>query len=141
MNTLERGFRMDAIQNIMVCVTQQKTCERLIKRGAEIRNQHNGNLFVIHVAKKGNHFLGNEEDGDALEYLFEEAKKYGATLTVVRAHDVLATLKNIAKKNEIDLIILGESYENRKEKNMVSNLESHIPENIGLEIVPVKITE
>ena len=130
---------MDGIQNIMVCVTRQKTCERLIKKGAEIRDKHNGNLFVIHVAKEGNHFLGKDEDGEALEYLFEESKKYGAVLNVVRALDVLETLRAITKKNEIHLIVLGESYENKKEKNIVSNIEKYIPENIGLEIVPVKV--
>ncbi|QEK12771.1 universal stress protein UspA [Crassaminicella thermophila] len=129
---------MNTIQNIMVCVTQQKTCERLIRRGAEIRDEYDGELYVIHVAKEGYHFLGNSRDGDALEYLFEKAKAYGANLTVVRSHDVLQTLKDLAEKNKIDLIILGESYENNEQKNVVSRLKKHLSKGIEIEIVPVQ---
>lgn len=130
---------MSKIQNIMVCVTQQKTCERLIKRGAEIRDEYDGELFVIHVAKDGYHFLGKAKDGDALEYLFEEAKTYGASLTVVRSHDVLEALKKIAEKNEIDTIVVGESYENCDEKNVVNKLKKRLHKNINVEVVPVQI--
>ncbi|MCT4595998.1 MAG: universal stress protein UspA [Anaeromicrobium sp.] len=128
---------MNTIKNIMVCVTQQKTCKRLIKKGVKIRDEHDGDLFVIHVAKEGCHFLNKEEDGDALEFLFDVAKSHGASLTVVRAQDVLGTLRDLAVKNEIDLIVLGESYENKQEKNMVNMLEDSLPDGIGIEIVPV----
>lgn len=39
--------------NVLVCVTQQKTCERLIKRGALLKNKYKSELYVIHVAKEG----------------------------------------------------------------------------------------
>ncbi|TCO72264.1 universal stress protein [Marinisporobacter balticus] len=131
---------MNTIQNIMVCVTQQKTCERLIRRGAEIRDTYNGELFVIHVAKEGDHFLGTSKDGDALDYLFEESKAYGANLTVVRAHDVLETLKKLTEKNNIDLIVLGQSFE-KNEKNVSNKLEKQLPKDIEVEIVPIEKEE
>lgn len=38
--------------NILVCVTQQKNCERLILHAAEIKNKLKADeLHVIHVAK------------------------------------------------------------------------------------------
>lgn len=128
---------MDTIKNIMVCVTQQKTCKRLIKKGVKIRDKYDGNLFVIHVAKEGSRFLNKKEDGDALEFLFDVAKSHGASLTVVRAQDVLGTLKDLAVKNEIDVIIMGESYESKGNTNMVDNLEEILPDNIKIEMVPV----
>ncbi|MCT4604820.1 MAG: universal stress protein UspA [Marinisporobacter sp.] len=131
---------MENIQNIMVCVTQQKTCERLIRRGAQIRDEYKGELFVIHVAKEGYHFLGKSKDGDALEYLFEKAKAYGATLTVVRAHDVLEALKKLTEKNNIDLIVVGQSYEN-EEKNVTTKLEKKLPKGVVVETVPVEQKE
>ncbi|WP_053956500.1 universal stress protein UspA [Inediibacterium massiliense] len=131
---------MNTEYNIMVCVTQQKTCERLIRRGAQIRDQQDGELFVIHVAKEGEHFLGKSKEGDALEYLFEKSKAYGANLTVVRSHDVLTTLGELAQKNNIHLIILGESYEN-EDKNVVNKLQKKLSEGIEIEIVPVQKKE
>ncbi|WZL71909.1 universal stress protein UspA [Clostridiaceae bacterium 35-E11] len=127
---------MKTAKNIMVCVTQQKTCERLIKRGAEIREEQGGELFVIHVAKEGVNFLGKSREGDALEYLFEKSKNYGANLTVVRSQDVLATLRELTDKNDIGIIVLGESYENSRDRNMVSNLEKRLPEEVAIQIVP-----
>lgn len=135
----ERGLKMKSPRNIMVCVTQQKTCERIIKRGAELRDEYDGELFVIHVAKEGWNFLGKTKEGDALEYLFQKSKSYGANLTVVRSRDVLETLKDLAEKNNIDLIVLGESQEDSEENNIVSKLGKRLHNNVGFEIVPLRI--
>ncbi len=129
---------MEAIKNVMVCVTQQKTCERLIKKGAELREKNGGDLYVIHVAKEGFNFLGKSKEGEALEYLFQKAKDYGANLTVVRAQNILETLKEFAEKNNIHIMVLGESYEHDKDSDIVVNLEKHLPEGIQLEIMPPK---
>jgi len=134
----ERGQGMSKVKNIMVCVTQQRTCERLIRRGAEIRDEHEGELFVIHVAKEGWNFLGKTKEGDALEYLFQKAKDYGATLSVIRSQDTLQTLKELTEKNNIDLIVLGESNENSENNNVVSNLGKRLKSGITYEIVPTK---
>lgn len=129
---------MEKGKNIMVCVTKQKTCERLIQKGAELRDRYEGELFVIHVAKEGWNFLGKTKEGDALEYLFEKSKIYGANLTVVRSQDVLVTLRELAEKNNIDVIVVGESFEDSSSKNMVNNLEKRLPMGIEIEMVPVK---
>ncbi len=133
---IERGLAMKKVRNIMVCVTQQKTCERLIKRGAEKRDECSGELFVIHVAKEGWNFLGKPREGDALEYLFEKSKDYGANLTVVRSKDILETIKDLVEKNNIDLLILGQSYENNEEKNVVNILEKRLQNTVEIEIIP-----
>lgn len=60
--------------DIMVCVTQQKTCERLIKKGVQLKEKYSSNIYVIHVAKEGTDILGDKNEGNALEYLFDISK-------------------------------------------------------------------
>ncbi|WIV10636.1 universal stress protein UspA [Proteiniborus sp. MB09-C3] len=95
-------------RNIMVCVTQQKTCERLIKGGHNEMGEGDS-LFVIHVVSEKDNFLYNSNDGEALEYLFEVSKKVGADLTVIRSKDVIKAISDFALKNDITHIIMGSS--------------------------------
>lgn len=94
---------------VLVCVTQQKTCERLIKIGADKCNELGGELYVMHVALDGFNFLGNSKEGEALEYLFGISKTYGAELTVFRSNNIVKTICEFVKKNDITDIILGEA--------------------------------
>lgn len=97
------------MKNVMVCVTQQKTCERLIQFGYNTLGEEKGELYIIHVIGKQNKFLGSSKDGDALEYLFEISHDYGANLTVIRSDDILKTLVDLVYKNQITHIVMGES--------------------------------
>ena len=93
----------------MVCVTQQKTCERLIVSGYSMLNKNIDKLFVIHVVNEKDNFLNNDSDGEALEYLFNVSKKVGADLTVLRSKDVINAMEEFAKKNDITHILMGAS--------------------------------
>lgn len=95
-------------KNIMVCVTQQKTCERLIMGGHNEMGEGDS-LFVIHVVNEKDNFLHNSNDGEALEYLFEASKKVGADLTVIRSKDIIKAISDFATKNNITHIIMGAS--------------------------------
>ena len=96
-------------KNVMVCVTQQKTCERLIQNGHKLLKSNKDNLFVIHVVNPKDTFLNNSNDGEALEYLFGVSKKVGADLTVLRSKDVSKTIEEFAKKHNITNIVMGSS--------------------------------
>lgn len=116
--------------NIMVCVTQQKTCERLIKKGAALKLNIKGNLYVIHVAKEGTTVnLGNSKNGNgsALEYLFNISKGVGADLTVLWADDITKAIENFVKDKSIGFIILGES-PNDGDKGVIADLKKDLPE-------------
>lgn len=95
--------------NIMVCVTQQKTCERLINKGAKLKESIGSGLYVIHVVKDEDNFLYNEKEPDALQYLFNVSKEAGAELTVLRSENVVETLKEFAKEKAINHIVLGQA--------------------------------
>ncbi len=91
---------------VMVCVTRQITCARLIATGAHFVDGQ-GELSVVHVAMMGSNFLDNPREGEALDYLFNAANEYGAALTVLRSDDVIRTLSAHARRNQITHIILG----------------------------------
>jgi K+-sensing histidine kinase KdpD len=126
------------MKNVMVCVTQQKTCERLIKFGHEFLGNDEGELFIIHVAHYQLKFLGKNEEGEALEYLYEKALEYGANLTVVRSNNVLDTLVDLVNKNKISHVIMGESGEMKTENNLLELFRERIKEMAELVVVPAR---
>lgn len=97
------------INNIMVCVTQQKTCERLIQKGNYLKKDENDNLFVIHVVNENDKLLNTYSDGDALEYLFGITKVLGAELIIERSKNIINTIVNFAKEKKINIIVIGKS--------------------------------
>lgn len=100
---------MSKIKNILVCVTQQKNCERLIMTGYEKINKEKDKLFVLNVVNENDKFLQTTSDGDALEYLFGVSSEAGANLTVIRAKDVIDAMGEFAKENKITHMLLGAS--------------------------------
>ena len=99
--------RTESHIKVLVCVTGQKTCERLIQEGAAIAKQLEGKVSVVHVAAQGSTILGNQREGEALEYLFRSAGEVGADMTVLRAEDVLDTLVSFAREQAVDCIVVG----------------------------------
>ncbi|MBK5261452.1 MAG: universal stress protein [Peptostreptococcaceae bacterium] len=126
------------MKNVMVCVTQQRTCDRLIKYGYELLGKNKGELFIIHVAHYEFKFLGNSEEGEALEYLYEKALEYGANLTVVRSNHVLDTLVDLVKKNKITQVILGQSGGDNAENNFIAQFSERIKKNTEVIVIPAE---
>ena len=123
-------------KRIMVCVTQQKSCERLIKRGYELVPGKQGELYVVHVVKENWKYFGTLKESDALEYLFEVSKEHGAVLNVMKSGDIETTLKDFAEKNKIDMIVMGESLETVAQQNMIKRLQKKMQKEVNFEIVP-----
>ncbi|HZK61357.1 MAG TPA: universal stress protein [Anaerovoracaceae bacterium] len=126
------------MKNVMVCVTQQRTCDRLIKYGYELLGKNKGELFIIHVAHYEFKFLGNSEEGEALEYLYEKALEYGANLTVVRSNHVLDTLVDLVEKNKITQVILGQSGGDNAENNFIAQFSERIKKNTEVIVIPAE---
>lgn len=114
-------------KKVMVCVTQQQTSKRLIKTGSELANTSRDSLYVIHVVNEKDKLLYHLSDGEALEYLFEITKKLGADLVIKRSKDVIETLVEFAKENEITHIVLGNSPKGSNEKNFSEKLIIRLP--------------
>lgn len=122
----------------MVCVTQQRTCDRLIKYGHDFLGKNRGELFIIHVAHYEFKFLGNSEEGEALDYLYEKALEYGANLTVVRSNHVLDTLVELVAKNKITHVVLGQSGANNSEDNLIDLFYDRIKDKAELIVIPAE---
>ena len=99
--------KLNTYRSVLVCVTQQKSCERLIKAGAGLKRK-DGTLYVIHVTKENCNFVDNHKDGKALEYLYNQAKSHGADLTILNSDKIPETIAQFAQHYEIELIIAGE---------------------------------
>lgn len=95
--------------HVLVCVTVQKSCERLIQCGAARAHEQNAQLSVLHVARPGVNILGNPEQGEALEYLYSISSEYGADMTMLRAEDVVSAIAGHAKKLQATLVVTGQS--------------------------------
>lgn len=126
------------MKNVMVCVTQQRTCDRLIKYGHDFLGKNRGELFIIHVAHYEFKFLGNSEEGEALDYLYEKALEYGANLTVVRSNHVLDTLVELVAKNKITHVVLGQSGANNSEDNLIDLFYERIKDKAELIVIPAE---
>ncbi|MCT4661575.1 MAG: universal stress protein UspA [Tissierellales bacterium] len=110
--------------NIMVCVTQQKNCERLIHEGKVLidHSDENSKLYVIHVVNEKDKFLYQLDDSEALEYLFEVSKEVDAELIVKRNNEVLKVLTKTAKELGITDIVMGSA----KNKVQTSRFEEKL---------------
>lgn len=97
---------------VMVCVTRQTTCQRLIRQGAAIAQQLGQELIVVHALRQYERILSSSDESAALEMLFEEANKYEGQMIVIRCEDVLEGLTKCAKVNNVGLMILGASPQN-----------------------------
>lgn len=90
---------------IMVCVTPQQSCARLIEAGARIAKEEKLPLSVISVFKESSGFNANE--GGALENLFECAKKYNASMNIYFNDSPALVIAVAAKKNNAATLVTG----------------------------------
>ena len=119
----------------MVCVTEQKTCDRLIMFGHDLMLSKNDELYIIHISRSEN-FLNISKAGDALEYLYEKALEYGANLTVLKSENVLDSMVGFIDKNRITHVVLGQSGETQKENNIVYGLTKIMGDKVKIAEVP-----
>ncbi len=95
--------------HVMVCVTGQRTCERLIRHSAQFAKTLGCRVSVLHVADGMHRFMNSEDEAEAVEYLYQVSKDYGADMTVIRNDKVIETIAAFARKNGVTHIVLGGS--------------------------------
>lgn len=119
-------------KKVLVCVTKQKTCERLIKNGSKVAGKE-GELFVLHVTNK------SLEIGscDVIQYLFDVSKKYDAQMSIINSKDVLKSLNDFVDQNKIDIVVLGESLERSSLTNMADKITKDLRDNVKSLIIPM----
>ncbi len=90
---------------IMVCVTPQQSCQRLIEAGARIAREEGLPLSVISVFKESSGLNANE--GGALEELFQCTKKYNANMDIFFNDSPALVVAVSAKKNNAATLVTG----------------------------------
>lgn len=90
---------------VMVCVTQQESCLRLIEAGARIAKEEKLPLSVISVFKESNGM--NANNGGVLENLFICAQKYNASMNVYFNDSPALVIAVAAKKNNAATLVTG----------------------------------
>ena len=90
---------------VMVCITQQESCLRLIEAGARIAKEENLPLSVISVFRESKGM--NANDGGLLENLFVCAQKYNATMNVYFNDSPSLVVAVAAKKNNASTLVTG----------------------------------
>lgn len=132
-------------EHIMVCVTGQRNCERLILSSAQLaktlaeqeaaddtrdvkstRSMKKIPVSVIHVATGTNHFMGCEDEGAALEYLFQISKNHDAQMSVMRSVNVVETIAAFAEKHNVTHAVMGVSLY-AQDPDIVGELKKRLP--------------
>lgn len=90
---------------VMVCVTPQQSCQRLIEAGARIAKEENMPLLVISVFKESNGLNANE--GGVLENLFQCAKRYNAGMDIYFNNNPALVVAVAAKKFNASTLVTG----------------------------------
>lgn len=111
---------------VMVCVTRQKTCERLVKAGALRAKQTGAKLIVAHAAYQHENIMNDEDEAAAMEMLFHVTNEYGGEMIMFRCEDKFKGLADCAIKNKVGLMILGASVESAE--SVVGVLRQLLPE-------------
>lgn len=93
--------------SVLVCVTSQVSCERLIVAGAEIARATGEPLTVMHVARLGGNVLGYRSEPEALEYLLRVSMAHGADMFVKKSDDVVGTIEREALAQGASVIVAG----------------------------------
>ena len=93
--TLSETPKKNKSRNTIVCVTNQLSCERLIRAGKLIADLSKTGLLVINVSSSDL----SEQDAKALEYLFTVSKDNGAEMTVLYGDEPMLKLTQLIKEN------------------------------------------
>lgn len=119
----------EARPSVLVCVTGQRSCERLIEQGADIAAQENMELLVLSVQPND---VKHQRDGEALEYLFTAAMNNNAQMSVYFSNDKLRSANAFIRRQNVSRFVVGVPHERG---NFVRNLMESFPS------VPVAIVE
>ena len=112
--------------SVLVCVTGQKSCERLILAGAEIARQENVRLNVLHVVRPGGNVLGFVNEPQALEYLLKISVEHGASMYVRRSDDVAGSIEYAAKNEGARVLVAGRAA-NYSGWDLLDELKTRLP--------------
>ncbi len=97
-------FKME--QNVLVCFTIQEKSKILISKGADIANDTNANLHILHV-RKGDSIFDTPNSTKLTEELFNYGKNLGAEAHFMCSDNIISTVAAFIRTNNITHLVVG----------------------------------
>lgn len=111
-------------KTVLVCVTGQRRCERLIRQGRVIADHLQARLRVISVQPKE---ALDAQAADALEYLFNVAKDQQAEMSVYYTHELIGTLVHFVRRCQAICLVAG-SPGGEGDSRFLAEVRRHLPD-------------
>jgi len=92
----------------LVCATAQRSCQRLIHRGAEIARRHQTPLLVLSVSGSGPNVLSNPEAAGAMNVLYAVSSEVGAEMTMLTASNAKQAIAAFMRERNVKHLVLGQ---------------------------------
>ena len=113
-------------ETTLVCVTAQRSCQRLIHRGAEIARSHDTPLLVLSVSGSGFNVLTNPSVSAIMNELYTVSAEVGAEMTMLQSTTPKAAIASFMRERQVKHLVLGQG---RPDPNgMVAQLMIEFPE-------------
>lgn len=125
---------------IMVCVTPQKSCRRLVERGAERAKETNGEFCVVYV-NKNNDISDDLKKNKVLLELFDLAQKMGGRVSILVGKKISNTLAEFAEENDISEIIVGQSFRSALDVIIHGDIINPLRKQVGRKNIRVEVIE
>ena len=97
---------MSENQCVLACVTVQKDCARLIRRGSDMARESGLPLRVLHVSQ-GKNIMGSPDTAAILNELFSLAHEADAEMNIVYEQEVPAAIARYAEEWGASALVLG----------------------------------
>ena len=120
---------MGQLSCVLVCVTVQKECARLIREGQPAAREAGATLHVLHVSE-GKNPLGNPDAAEALDFLFSLAHEADGEMNILYERDVSAAIARYAAAHDARTLILGPDH-----SGIEAKLKALLPEQIQLRVL------
>lgn len=86
----------------VVCVTDQRRCDRIIRAGRTLANISATELSVINVVKPD-----AKQDPESMEYLFSVSKENDAEMALLYSNDIAKAIIRYIKENKVAYLLTG----------------------------------
>jgi len=114
---------------ILVLVTLQRHCAKLIRFGTDIALKQGCPLKVVHVAQNSDETAGDKvSNADMLNYLYALANEAGAEMCMINADVAVTAMAEYAKEIGARQIVMGDG---KQAHGIAETLSSLLP---GVEI-------
>ena len=86
----------------VVCVTDQRRCDRIIRAGRTLANLSGTELAVINVVRSE-----AAQNPESMEYLFSVSKENDAEMALLYSNDVAKAIIHYVKSNKVSCLLTG----------------------------------